>query len=142
MSMICMYRTLSSEEAQRASSDDAFLDTLIAKSIEEGFEAQKRQFQEHKSRSRETHATEALKSAAVATESILNIDRLWHGLHWLLCQDPIGGPKPLSDAVFGGSETGRDRGYGPARLVDLGTVSRVAEALADLDHKELRRRFN
>lgn len=32
----------------------------------------------------------------------LDLDKAWHGLHYLLCGDPWGGEAPLSEALMGG----------------------------------------
>jgi hypothetical protein len=74
--------------------------------------------------------------------SVLDIQKSWHGLHWLLCQEAWDGPEPLKHAVLGGAEIGDDMGYGPARLVDATTVGAVAAALAAISRDRLRQRFN
>jgi len=43
----------------------------------------------------------------------LDIQKAWHGLHYLLCVQPWDGDLPLRNAVLGGSEIGPDLGYGP-----------------------------
>jgi hypothetical protein len=48
----------------------------------------------------------------------------------------------LKHAVLGGEAVGGDLGYGPARLVDAKTVTKVAASLATLDETDLRRRFD
>jgi hypothetical protein len=139
MSMVCMYRALSLQDAERVHGDNALLSSLLTQSVEEVFDERRRQGQPLRS---DAARSQQPRSAAVATATLLNIDKLWHGLHWLLCQDALGGPEPLSNAVFGDIEVGEDRGYGPARLLDPGGTAEVAAALADLDVQEIRRRFD
>jgi hypothetical protein len=59
----------------------------------------------------------------------VSLDKAWHGLHYLLCGalEPV--PGPLGQAVFGGSEIGEDRGYGPARYFAPAQVVEIAGAL-------------
>jgi hypothetical protein len=45
----------------------------------------------------------------------VSLDKAWHGLHYLLCGKLEPAPGPLGQAVFGGSEIGENRGYGPER---------------------------
>lgn len=137
--MVCMYRALSPEDAERVRRDDTLLRSLMAQSVEEGFEEWRQRQQQLRAAGAQPQQP---PSAAIATSTLLNIDKLWHGLHWLLCQDAVGGPEPLSSTVFGGIEVGEDLGYGPARIVDPGGTAEVAAALADLDDQEIRRRFD
>jgi Domain of unknown function (DUF1877) len=60
----------------------------------------------------------------------LNIDKAWHGIHYLLC----GKAEPDSDlgsqAVLGGDEIGDDEfGYGPARYFEPDKVAQIAALL-------------
>ena len=45
--------------------------------------------------------------------SSVDLDKVWHGLHWLLVRSDA----PIDEAVFGGEELGDDLGYGPSRLL-------------------------
>ncbi len=73
---------------------------------------------------------------------ILDLEKAWHGVHFLLCGDPESGPSSLGSAVLGGSAVGPDRGYGPARLLSSGEVRAVAKALALLAPSEIMRRYD
>jgi hypothetical protein len=67
---------------------------------------------------------------AEGTHDRLDLDKAWHGVHYLLCGAVEPGDSLLSQAVLGGTEIGEDfSGYGPARYF---TVARVAELAAAL----------
>jgi hypothetical protein len=72
----------------------------------------------------------------------LDIEKAWHGVHWLLCGIPLEAPPPLGDAVLGGEEVGEDVGYGPARVLDPARVAAVATALRAMSADELAGRFD
>jgi hypothetical protein len=66
----------------------------------------------------------------------VSLDKAWHGLHYLLCGKLEPAPGALGQAVFGGSEIGENRGYGPARYF---APSRVAEIAGVLQSPSLER---
>jgi hypothetical protein len=72
----------------------------------------------------------------------VDIDKSWHGLHYLLTgsADPVEGP--LGNAILGGTEVGDDAGYGPARVLSPAEVAATAAALAALDEGALSRRYD
>src|SRR5271165_1779219 len=72
----------------------------------------------------------------------LNIDKSWHGIHFLLTSSAWGGTPPLSNAVLGGTEFGPDLGYGPARYLTPDQVKEVAAGLDRITGETLRGRFN
>jgi hypothetical protein len=71
-----------------------------------------------------------------------DLDKAWHGIHYLLTGDGSEGAFPAGFLVSGGTDVGDvDVGYGPARTL---TSAQTREALAFLDRvsdDELRRRF-
>ena len=71
-----------------------------------------------------------------------DVDKAWHGLHYLLTGAAEGGEPPLSLAILGGEEIGDDLGMGPARFLTPAQVREVAAALAGLSESELRQRFD
>ena len=79
--------------------------------------------------------------AAGAPESI-DVDKAWHGLHYLFNGNAHGGSGPLADAILGGEEIGEEMDYGPARLLVPATVAAIAQALNTLDPEELKRRYD
>jgi len=73
----------------------------------------------------------------------LDIDKAWHGIHFLLTGTECEGDPPLDFLVRGGTAVGDvNIGYGPARGWTSGEVSRLANAVRDLDASELRHRFD
>jgi Domain of unknown function (DUF1877) len=72
----------------------------------------------------------------------IDLDKSWHGVHYLLTGQSQGGPEPQSLAVFGGEEFGPEIGYGPARFLTADQVQEMADALARLPAEVLAKRFN
>ena len=73
-------------------------------------------------------------------EASVDLDKAWHGIHWLLTGSSGPTVDPVSEAIFGGEEVGEEIGYGPARLLAPDRVRAVAAALATLDEPTLRAR--
>ena len=72
-----------------------------------------------------------------------DLDKAWHGIHYLLTGTAWEGSRPLNFILCGGKEVGDvDVGYGPARVMTSGEVQEVVEALDGLDDSEIRQRFN
>jgi hypothetical protein len=71
----------------------------------------------------------------------VDVDKAWHGIHFMLTGKPEGGAEPLSLAVLGGEEVGDDMGYGPARFLTPEQVRRVAAALEKLSIDEFASRY-
>lgn len=72
-----------------------------------------------------------------------DLDKAWHGIHYLLTRSVWEGEPPLNLLVAGGREVGHvDVGYGPARVLSPAEVRAAAEALAALSDDDLRARFN
>ncbi|MBH9579322.1 YfbM family protein [Inhella proteolytica] len=74
-------------------------------------------------------------------EHSIDVDKAWHGLHYLLTGTAWGGDAPLCLAVLGGEEFGPDVGYGPARALTATQVASVAAALAGLPADKLASRY-
>lgn len=72
----------------------------------------------------------------------LEIDKAWHGLHFLLTGNASEGSLPLGFIVDGGEEVGDDLGYGPARALRSEQVLEIDKALDPFTTDELRRRFD
>jgi hypothetical protein len=72
----------------------------------------------------------------------LDIDKAWHGIHYLL----TGSGNPTRDvrslAIFGGKEVGDDLGYGPARLLSPAEVKEIARVLKDESVEKLSSRYD
>ncbi|MFN8507388.1 MAG: YfbM family protein [Dehalococcoidia bacterium] len=71
----------------------------------------------------------------------LDIDKAWHGLHFLLTGSVDESPGPLGDAVMGGREFGPDLGYGPMRSLDAARVAETSAALDALTAAEVEARY-
>lgn len=70
------------------------------------------------------------------------LDKAWHGIHYLLTGTAWEGDPPLNFLVTGGREVGdEDVGYGPARTLTPGETREIANALAALSDEQLRARF-
>jgi hypothetical protein len=72
----------------------------------------------------------------------LDLDKAWHGLHFLLAGRAWEVGPGAGQAILGGEPIGDDRGYGPACLYAPDLVREVAAGLAGVDEQELRRRFD
>jgi Domain of unknown function (DUF1877) len=72
----------------------------------------------------------------------LEIDKAWHGLHFLLTGTAWEGDFPLNFIAVGGEEVGDDLGYGPARGLTSSDVRQIDRALEPLTRQELGQRFD
>ena len=72
----------------------------------------------------------------------IDIDKSWHGIHYLLTGQAEGGEGAVALAVFGGEEFGPEVGYGPARFLLPEQVVQIAGALSKIEASELAKRFN
>lgn len=72
----------------------------------------------------------------------LDLDKAWHGLHYLLTGTAWEGEEPLNFLVKGGAEVGEDMGYGLARALRSQQVQSLNIALQPIDEDFLRSRFN
>ena len=72
-----------------------------------------------------------------------DLDKAWHGIHYLLTGTAWEGTGPLAFLVAGGRGVGDiDVGYGPARVLTSAETRSAHEALAGLRDEELRARFD
>ena len=73
----------------------------------------------------------------------LDVDKAWHGLHFLFTGDAWSGEPPLDFIVSGGTEAGdEDVGYGPARAFTSAEVRAISAALDNITRDELATRFD
>lgn len=61
----------------------------------------------------------------------VEVDKAWHGIHYLLAGTADTTETPSGWAVLGGVEIGDDMGYGPARVLEPEEVRVVAASLPD-----------
>ena len=66
-------------------------------------------------------------------ENSVDVDKAWHGIHYLLTGEADGGSPPLAWAVLGGTEVGEDQGYGSPRMLTPEQVRAIADALPTED---------
>jgi hypothetical protein len=76
----------------------------------------------------------------------LDLDKTWHGLHFLLTGEAWGGEEPVCYILAAGEQIGdeeeHDAGYGPARGLYVSQVKAFAEALTAISKQELSSRYN
>ena len=73
----------------------------------------------------------------------IELDKAWHGIHFLLTGSAWEGDEPLCYLVTGGEQIGEeDVGYGPARLLRPFKVATFAAALAKISPDDFRGRYN
>lgn len=71
-----------------------------------------------------------------------DLDKAWHGIHYLLTRTAWEGSPPLNLLVAGGKPVGTvDVGYGPARALSSSEINDAHQALGRISDDELRDRF-
>lgn len=74
---------------------------------------------------------------------VVDLDKSWHCIHFLLADDPWQGPLPAAYLLAGGTEIGGvDVGYGPARALAPEQVAEFHAYLSGITESELRERCN
>lgn len=72
-----------------------------------------------------------------------DLDKAWHGIHYLLTGTAWDGEPPLNFIVAGGETVGdEDVGYGPARAFTAAQTRSIADSLDALPRDELVSRFD
>ncbi|ANM30387.1 hypothetical protein ABI59_13605 [Acidobacteria bacterium Mor1] len=72
-----------------------------------------------------------------------DLDKAWHGIHYLLTGTDWGGTGAAAFIINGGQQVGDiDVGYGPARVFTAAEVRGIRDALHAVDDQTLRDRFN
>ena len=74
--------------------------------------------------------------------SLLDVDKAWHGVHFLLTGSTWEGEVPLCWVVLGGEAIGEDIGYGPARFVSVEEVRQINNAISGIDASILSTRYD
>ena len=89
------------------------------------------------------HAPEQVVDFLEEERDEIDLDKAWHGIHFLLTGSAWEGAEPLCYLVSGGQTIGDvDVGYGPARALAGRQVADFNSALASVTTDELRRRFD
>jgi hypothetical protein len=71
-----------------------------------------------------------------------DLDKAWHGIHYLLTRTASEGSPPLNLLLAGGTPVGTvDVGYGPARALSSREINDAHLALGQISDDELRSRF-
>lgn len=70
-------------------------------------------------------------------ENTIDIDKAWHGIHFLLNKLADNEESPFNQTVFGGEAVGEDLGYGPARLMGPDLLKEVATLIASVTPETL-----
>ncbi|WP_366515668.1 YfbM family protein [Solimonas marina] len=72
-----------------------------------------------------------------------DLDKAWHGIHFLLTQTAWEGEAPLNFLLAGGAEAGDiDLGHGTGRALLSNEVAAIASALEAINESTLRERFS
>ena len=72
-----------------------------------------------------------------------DLDKAWHGIHFLLTGTAWAGEPPLDFLVAGGQAVGaEDLGYGPGRVFSSAQVRGIHAAVAAISDDELSRRYS
>jgi len=72
-----------------------------------------------------------------------DLDKAWHGIHYLLTGTAGEGASPLHFIASGGRDVGDEEiGIGPARVFRSDEVVRIRDALVKVDDVQLRARFD
>lgn len=80
--------------------------------------------------------------AGRAADASVDLEKSWHGLHYLLTGSATEGSGPLAFLLHGGAEIGEDDGYGCPRLIDPDGVRAIDAALAAVTDDGLWSRFD
>lgn len=72
---------------------------------------------------------------------VIDIDKSWAAIHFMLTGEQWGGKPPESLPVLGGTEIGESMGYGPVRYLVPAEVKAASEVLEALPASQLKERF-
>lgn len=76
-------------------------------------------------------------------EAMVDVDKAWHGIHFLLTRTAWESTSALGWVILGGEPLeNTDAGYGPVRLLEPAQVEAIAAALAETNDAALRQRFD
>ena len=76
-------------------------------------------------------------------DKVIDLDKAWHAIHFVLTGEQYGGEPPLANAVFGEAPIGEeDVGYGPALGTQADNVKRIAEAICSISESDFRKKID
>ncbi|MDQ2769438.1 MAG: YfbM family protein [Bacteroidota bacterium] len=82
----------------------------------------------------------------VPTSEEIELDKAWHGLHFMLTGEAWEGAEPLCYLLSSGEQIGdeedHDVGYGPARCINAQQVKNFSDALSGITEKEFSSRYD
>jgi hypothetical protein len=141
---------LGDENIERILSDPPLVWRVIAPEDAEAYEQARRE-QSRPSLLGSLFGSKKVASATPATALVLrepegsstDVDKAWHGIHYLLTGTAAETSFPLSFLLSGGRSVGSvDVGYGPARVFTAAETKTIYDAIKGLSDDELRGRFN
>lgn len=148
MGMCLSLLTLSDENIQRLRKDPPLVWQAIAPEDPEIYQAARAEEAKHGflsklfGRSQPPAEVPDLTMSSAEGQST-DLDKAWHGIHYLLTGTSSDGDHPRNFLVSGGSDVGKiDVGYGPARTLTAMETREVNAALAALTDEHLRAKFN
>ena len=80
-------------------------------------------------------------AAHKANDTSVDLDKAWHGIHYLLTGSAEPNGTLASKVIFGGESIGGDVGYGPAQLLKPDEVKAIAQLLDATPPEVLQKRF-
>jgi hypothetical protein len=75
-------------------------------------------------------------------DTSVDLDKAWHGIHWLLTGSVEPTAATVSSAILGGEPIGEDLGYGPGRLLAPADVAALAKTLSEINVDSFRDRLD
>ena len=147
MGMYLGFTSISDENIERVLAFPPLIWKLIAPDDPEAFESdaaahRKRGFlaKLFRGKDRESAAELVLREGEGIDE---DLDKGWHGIHYLLTKTAWQGEPPLNFLILGGRElAGIEVGYGPARILTAAETQRIHLALSSVSTEWLRSRFD
>ncbi len=148
MSMCLGLATLSDAHIDRVLGDPPLIWRVVAPDDPDPFEAARAAQQKPTLPSRlfgprqETPTAVGLELSATEGTGT-DLDKAWHGIHYLLTGTAWEGVPPLNFLLGGGRSVGDIVvGYGPARVLSLAETRKACDALRAVTDEDLRARFN
>lgn len=83
----------------------------------------------------------AEKRKAEVGDTEVDLDKAWHGIHYLLTGSIEPNGTLASKVIMGGEDIGPDQGYGPAQLLKPDEVKEIAQLLERTTPDMLRERY-
>lgn len=75
-------------------------------------------------------------------DASLQVDKAWHGVHYLLTGKAYEAEGTLGQVILGGTEFGPDLGYGPAHYLTPQQVEEISAALGNVSIEQFKSRYD